>query len=55
MCHTNNEKGENENNGRNRELPNQENIRILGEKENYKFLGILEAEIITQEEKKEKK
>ena len=28
------------------ELPNQERIRMLTEKENYKYLGILEAEII---------
>ena len=26
------------------ELPNQENIRMLGEKETYKYLGILEAD-----------
>ena len=25
------------------ELPNQERIRSLGEKENYKYFGILEA------------
>ena len=25
------------------ELPNQESIRIFGEKENYNYLGILEA------------
>ena len=25
------------------ELPNQERIRMLGEKENYKYLGILEG------------
>ena len=25
-------------------LPNQENIRTLGEKENYKYLGILAAD-----------
>ncbi len=28
------------------ELPNQERIRTLGEKENYKYLGILEADNI---------
>ena len=28
------------------ELPNQENIRTLGEKENFKYLEILEADII---------
>ena len=35
------------------ELPNQEKIRTLGEKENYKYLGILEADIIKQNLKKE--
>ena len=34
------------------ELPNQENFRILGEQENYKYLGILEADIIKQIEMK---
>ena len=28
------------------ELPNQDRIKTLGEKENYKYLGILEAETI---------
>ena len=36
------------------ELPNQEKIRILGEKETYKYLEILEADIIKQVETKEK-
>ena len=36
------------------ELPNQEKIRMLREKEIYKYLGILEAETIKQEENKEK-
>ncbi len=36
------------------ELPNQERIRTRGEKENYKYLGILEADIIKQVEMKEK-
>ena len=35
------------------ELSNQENIRTLGEKETYKFLGILEAGNIKQVEIKE--
>ena len=30
------------------ELPNQENIRLFGEKENYKYLGILEADTFKQ-------
>ena len=36
------------------ELPNQEKIRTLGVNESYKCLGILEADIIKQEEMKEK-
>ena len=30
------------------ELPNQDKIRTLGEKETYKYLGILEADTIKQ-------
>ena len=37
-----------------KELPNQEKIRMLGEKETYKYLGILEADGIKQSEMKEK-
>ena len=36
------------------ELPNQDNIRMLGEKETYKYMGILEADTIKQVEMKEK-
>ena len=36
------------------ELPNQDKIRTLGEKETYKYLGILEADTIKQKEMKEK-
>ena len=36
------------------ELPNQDKIRTLGEKETFKYLGILEADTIKQEEMKEK-
>ena len=36
------------------ELPNQDKIRTLGEKETYKYLEILEADTIKQEEMKEK-
>ena len=36
------------------ELPNQDKIRTLGEKETYKYLGILEADTIKQVEMKEK-
>ena len=35
------------------ELPNQEKLRTLGEKETYKYLGILEADTIKQVEMKE--
>ena len=35
-------------------LPNQERIRILGQKENYKYLGILKADTIKEAEMKEK-
>ena len=36
------------------ELPNQNKIRTLGEKESYKYLGILEANTLKQMEMKEK-
>ena len=36
------------------ELPNQDKIRTLGEKETYSYLSILEADTITQVEMKEK-
>ena len=36
------------------ELPNQNKIRTLGEKETYKYLGILEADTIKQMEMKDK-
>ena len=35
------------------ELPNQDKIRTLEEKETYKYLGILEADTIKQVEIKE--
>ena len=35
-------------------LSNRKKIRTLGEKENYKYLGILEADSIKQVEMKEK-
>ena len=45
MCHANNEKRETiPTEGM--ELPNQEKKRTLGEKEMYKYLGILEADTI---------
>ena len=36
------------------ELTNQDKIRTIWEKETYKYLGILEADTITQVEMKEK-
>ena len=36
------------------ELPNQDKIRTLGEKETYKYLGILEADTTKQVDMKEK-
>ena len=36
------------------ELQSQECVRSLGEKENYKYLGILEADTIKQAKMKEK-
>ena len=36
------------------ELPNQDKIRTLGEKETYKYLDILESDTIKQVEMKEK-
>ena len=36
------------------QLPNQDKIRVLGENETYKKLGILEADTIKQVEMKEK-
>ena len=36
------------------ELPNQDKIRSLEENENYKYLGILEADTIKQVEMKDK-
>ncbi len=36
------------------EVPNQEKIRMLREKEMYKYLGILEADTFKQVEMKEK-
>ncbi len=35
------------------ELPNQDNIRTLGEKETYKYLGIWETDTIKQVEMKD--
>ena len=53
MCLAHNEKWEKRNNWKNR-TTNQESITMLGEKENYKYLGMLEADTIKQAEIKEK-
>ena len=47
MSHANKEKWKTTNEGRNliKELPNQEKSECSGEKETYKYLGILEAEM----------
>ena len=48
MCHANNEKPEMT---EGIELSNQEKIKKLGEKETYKYLGILDANTINQKRK----
>ena len=53
MCHAYNKKWEKQLT-EGLERPNQERIRIVGEKDIYKYLGILEADIIKQVEMKEK-
>ena len=47
-------KSEKQHNTEGIERLNQEKIRTLGKKETYKYLGILEVDIIKQAEKKEK-
>ena len=37
------------------ELPNQGSIRTIRDKKNFKFLGILEVDVVKQVERKEKK
>ena len=44
MCHASKEKWQMKSDGM--ELPNQDKIRTLGEKETYKYSGILEADTI---------
>ena len=53
MCNAYNESDKKRNN-EGTELPNQESIRILGEKENYKYLGILEADTSHKQRRKKK-
>ena len=57
MCHTNHEKRKKKKKKKTTEgieLPNQESISTLGEEENYKYLGVLEADSTKQTEIKEK-
>ena len=53
MCHVHYEKWEKTNNERNRTA--EERSRTLGEKENYKYLGILEADMIEKKRKTNEK
>ena len=53
MCHANNKKPKRQMTERIK-LPNQEKLRTLGEKENSKYLEILEANAIKEEEMQEK-
>ena len=53
MSHTHKEKWKKGNNWRNRITESR--IRILGKKENYKYVGIMEADIIKQVKMKKKK
>ena len=53
MCYANNEKQKIIYEGRNRTTKSRK-IRTLGEKENYKYFGILNADTIRQAEIKEK-
>ena len=53
MRHANNEKRKTTHDGRNRTTKSRK-IRKLGEKETYKYLGILEADPIKQVKMKEK-
>ena len=53
-CHTNYEKWKTTNDERNTNTKSRKNIRKLGEKETYEYLGILEADTITQAEMNEK-
>ena len=46
MCYANNEKQETANDGRNYQI--KKKIRILREKETYKYLGILKVDTIRQ-------
>ena len=53
MCRAYNEKRKTTNDGRNRTTKSRK-IRTLGEKETYKYLGILEADTIKHAKMKEK-
>ena len=53
MCYTDNEKRTKTNGWRNKAAKSRK-IRMLGEKETYKYLGILEADTIEQAQMNEK-
>ena len=55
MCHNDYEKKMERETTVGIELPNQESIRTLEEKENYKSFGILEADTVKQIEIKKKR
>ena len=48
MCHANYEKRETTNDGRNWTNKSRKKNRLIGEKENYKYLKILEADTLKQ-------
>ena len=54
MCYARNEKWKKTNNKKNR-AADQESIRMLRKKENYKNFGIVEADTIKQVEKNKKR
>ena len=55
MCHAANENwGKRRKKTKGIKQENQERIRTLGEKENYKYMGILEADTIEQTKVKER-
>ena len=53
MCHANNEKYDKRQLTDGMELSNRDKMRTLGEKETYKYLGILQADTTKQVEMKE--
>ena len=55
MYHANTEKAKATNDGKNRTKKNHETVRKHGEKETYRYMGILEADTIKEAEMKEKR